>query len=78
MFRWRHPLDEWEADLDAKSAAIANGWEPPPLLADVATLTLYDGNRRREALLRAGHQEYWTVLFGPSPSRSGCPGASTE
>lgn len=59
-----------EDDRDTVTSMVESleaGWEPPPLIAtiDGGRLALEDGNHRVEALRRAGHDHYWTIVGGP-------------
>jgi hypothetical protein len=60
--------EEWVDDVDAMQESIDDGWEPPPLLAEWqdGRLLLQDGNHRYEALVRAGEQRAWTLVYFPS------------
>jgi hypothetical protein len=57
--------DEWEGDVGAMEESIEEGWEPPPLLAQYFEdqLLLQDGNHRYEALVRAGEQHAWVLVW---------------
>jgi hypothetical protein len=57
--------DEWEGDVGAMEESIEDGWEPPPLLAQFheGQLLLQDGNHRYEALVRAGEQHAWVLVW---------------
>ena len=57
--------DEWEGDVGAMEESIEQGWEPPPLLAQFSDgdLLLQDGNHRYEALVRAGEESAWVLVW---------------
>jgi hypothetical protein len=61
--------DEWEDDVDSMEDALEDGWEPPPLLAELVDGELYlqDGNHRRETLQRAGERDAWVVVWSDGP-----------
>jgi hypothetical protein len=61
--------DYWDERVDDLAAKIADGLEPPPLIVSFHNdderddqLVLEDGNHRVEALRRAGHERWWTVI----------------
>jgi hypothetical protein len=56
--------DEWRDDVNALTASIEDGHEPPPVIASYRDdqLVLEDGNHRVEALRRAGVNVAWTVV----------------
>jgi hypothetical protein len=60
--------EEWEDDVDSMQDSIDEGWEPPPLLAEWqdGRVLLQDGNHRYEALVRAGAEVAWTLVYFPS------------
>jgi hypothetical protein len=62
--------EEWESDVDAMEESLEDGWEPPPLLVEHqdGKLLLQDGNHRYEALVRAGEQGAWALVYFTSPS----------
>lgn len=57
--------DEWEDDVRAMEEQVEEGWEPPPLLAELrgGELLLQDGNHRYEALQRAGESTAWVIVW---------------
>jgi hypothetical protein len=57
--------DEWEGDVATMEEEVEEGWEPPPLLAEVRDdeLLVQDGNHRCEALARAGETEAWVIVW---------------
>jgi hypothetical protein len=57
--------EEWEEDVATMEESIEQGWEPPPLLAEFqdGRLLLQDGNHRYEAMVRAGEQEAWVLIW---------------
>ncbi len=62
--------DEWEADVTAMTESVEDGWEPPPLLAELQAgrLLLQDGNHRYEALVREGAADAWVLIYCASPA----------
>ena len=61
--------DEWRDDVDDLARRIADGHEPPPVIAShvEGQLKLEDGNHRVEALRRAGVDEAWAVIAFDEP-----------
>jgi len=61
--------DEWEDDIGAMAESLEEGWEPPPLLAEWqdGELLLQDGNHRYEALVRAGAEQVWVLVYADDP-----------
>jgi hypothetical protein len=57
--------DEWEDDIDSMEESLDDGWRPPPLLVqyDHGRLLLQDGNHRYEAMVRAGEERCWAVVY---------------
>jgi hypothetical protein len=57
--------EEWEDDVESMEAEVEEGWEPPPLLAELrgGELLVQDGNHRYEALLRAGEPSAWVIVW---------------
>lgn len=57
--------EEWEDDVESMEAEVEEGWEPPPLLAELRSgeLLVQDGNHRYEALLRAGESSAWVIVW---------------
>lgn len=55
----------WEMKRKRMALDIANDWHPAPLIAEYrdGTLSLRDGNHRREALELAGLDKYWTIIW---------------
>jgi len=60
---------EWEDDVGSMEDEVAEGWEPPPLLAELrdGELLVQDGNHRYEALVRAGESSAWVVVWSDDP-----------
>jgi hypothetical protein len=60
---------EWEDDVEGMEESIDEGWEPPPLLAEYqqGRLLLQDGNHRYEALVRAGAETAWVLIYFEDP-----------
>lgn len=56
--------DEWRDDVDDLAEEVAEGWDPPPVIAthDGDQLILEDGNHRVEGLRRAGRTAAWGVV----------------
>lgn len=56
--------EEWDPRVDDLAGKVADGHEPPPLVAtfDGGRLVLEDGNHRAEALRRAGDRHAWAVV----------------
>jgi hypothetical protein len=65
------PIDEseWEDDVEAMEESVEEGWQPPPLLAEFqdGRLLLQDGNHRYEALIRAGNDRAWVLIYFDDP-----------
>jgi hypothetical protein len=61
--------DEWDDDVSSMEESVDAGWEPPPLLAEHqdGRLLLQDGNHRYEALVRAGAQTAWALIYFDDP-----------
>lgn len=57
--------DEWEDDIGEMAEALAEGWEPPPLLVSCrdGAFNLEDGNHRHESLQRAGETHGWAIVW---------------
>lgn len=57
--------DEWEDDIDSMESSLDEGWAPPPLLVEYqdGRLLLQDGNHRYEAMVRAGEERCWGVVY---------------
>lgn len=55
---------EWRDDVDDLADAVADGFEPPPVVVTAKgdQLVLEDGNHRVEALRRAGRTAAWGVV----------------
>jgi hypothetical protein len=66
---WPIEEQEWESDVDAMEESLEKGWEPPPLLVEyrAGELVLHDGNHRYEALVRAGEDEAWALVWFDDP-----------
>jgi hypothetical protein len=77
---------EWERGVRAMEQSIEHEWQPPPLLVEHrdGQLLLQDGNHRYDALVRAGHDDAWVIIWfddpndkaryeAASPARSGAP-----
>lgn len=62
--------DEWEDDVSTMEESLEQGWEPPPLLAELqdGRLLLQDGNHRYEALVRAGEPNAWVLVWFDDPA----------
>ena len=60
---------EWEHDVSEMEDSVEDGWEPPPLLAEFQNgkLLLQDGNHRYEALVRAGADHAWVLVYFDNP-----------
>lgn len=56
--------DEWRDDVDDLASAVADGFEPPPVVVTQqdGQLVVEDGNHRIEALRRAGRTRAWGVV----------------
>jgi hypothetical protein len=56
---------EWAHDVEAMESSLTQGWTAPPLLAELrdGQLLLQDGNHRYEALVRAGEQHTWVIVW---------------
>jgi hypothetical protein len=56
---------EWEHDVERMAEQLEDGWEAPPLLAELrdGELLLQDGNHRYEALVREGASHAWVVVW---------------
>ncbi len=56
---------EWEHDIEAMESSLDEGWEAPPLLAELRDdqLLLQDGNHRCEALRREGERHAWVLVW---------------
>jgi hypothetical protein len=59
------PPQEWNEDVEEMEGSIDEGWTPPPLLAEFrdGALLLQDGNHRAEALMRAGEEQAWAIVW---------------
>jgi hypothetical protein len=57
--------EEWEDDVESMEAEVSDGWQPPPLLAELRgdQLLVQDGNHRYEALQRAGESTAWVIVW---------------
>jgi hypothetical protein len=55
----------WEDDVDSMGESLEDGWEPPPLLVEYrdGDLLVQDGTHRLEALVRAGEQQAWVLIY---------------
>lgn len=64
---------EWEDDVSAMTDEVEEGWEPPPLLAELrdGELLVQDGNHRYEALVRAGESTAWVVIWSDDVDAAG-------
>jgi hypothetical protein len=64
--------DEWEDDVGSMEEQVEEGWEPPPLLAELkdGELLVQDGNHRYEALQRAGEGEAWVIVWADDPAEA--------
>ena len=62
--------DEWEGDVSSMEDSVEEGWEPPPLLAELqdGRLLLQDGNHRYEALARAGAPSARVLVYFDDPA----------
>ncbi len=62
--------DDWQDDVDGMEESLAEGWEPPPLLAEPSgeRLVLQDGNHRYEALRQRGEERAWVLVFFDDPA----------
>ncbi len=62
--------EEWRDDVDELADRVADGLEPPPVVATMkdGQLVLEDGNHRVEALRRAGRTSAWGVVGFPDRS----------
>jgi hypothetical protein len=60
---------EWEHDVSEMEESVEDGWDPPPLLAEFqdGRLLLQDGNHRYEALVRAGADHAWVLVYFDHP-----------
>jgi hypothetical protein len=74
-FDWPVPPAEYERKVETMVRSLEEGWDAPPLFVHMHTMRLVDGNHRREALLRAGHRNYWAVMWyrRPAPNGRGQP-----
>lgn len=61
---------DWEADVEAMTESVEQGWEPPPLLVEYqdGRLVLQDGNHRYEALVREGASSAWVLVYFDDPA----------
>jgi len=62
--------EEWEDDVEEMEESLGKGWEPPPLLVEYrdGELLLQDGNHRYEALVRAGEDDVWALVWFDDPA----------
>ncbi|MGE5675417.1 MAG: hypothetical protein ACM3XM_16325 [Mycobacterium leprae] len=63
---YRMNPDSWEERVGAMVRSMAEGWTPPPLIAQFGAdrrLSVRDGNHRHEAVRRAGLSSYWCVIW---------------
>jgi hypothetical protein len=70
-FDWPVPPEDYEHKVEAMMRMLQDGWDAPPLFVHMRTLRLVDGNHRREALLRLGHNSYWAVMWTRRPPLNG-------
>lgn len=62
--------DDWRDDVDDLAEEVAEGWDPPPVIAtyDDGQLVLEDGNHRVEGMRRAGRTTAWGLVGFDDPA----------
>jgi hypothetical protein len=66
---FHEPADRWQVRIDAMARDLAQGWQPPPLIAEYRSgaLSVRDGGHRLAALGRTSDRA-WTIVWFNSES----------